>query len=105
MKKILGILSLFIFISSAFAQKLELVQNSPKAVEAYNRGLELQNSGNAEAALVEYDKAIRIDPKMAEVYLSRGNIYAERGNGEAALADYTKVIELNPADGLAYYNI
>ncbi|HEY7311103.1 MAG TPA: tetratricopeptide repeat protein [Gemmataceae bacterium] len=54
-------------------------------------------------------EAIHRNPKDANAYYCRGNIYAEGGgpisrpNYEAALADYDKAIELNPKFAQAYF--
>ena len=44
----------------------------------------------------DYTKAIEINPKYAEVYYNRGNIYDNQGNLTQALSDYNKAIEINP---------
>jgi len=57
------------------------------------------------AALTSINKAIELDPKVAESYFYRGNIYYAQQNYEAALNDYLKAVELNPNYSEAYYNI
>lgn len=44
-------------------------------------------------ALIEYTKAIAIDPSPAPTYVSRGNLYAEMKNYQFAIADFSKAIE------------
>ena len=57
------------------------------------------------AGLASINRAIELDPKMAESYFYRGNIYYGQVNYAAALNDYLKAIELNPTYSEAYYNI
>lgn len=44
-------------------------------------------------ALIEYTKAIAIDPSPAPTYVSRGNLYAEMKNYQFAIADFSMAIE------------
>lgn len=44
-------------------------------------------------ALIEYTKAIAIDPSPAPTYVSRGELYAEMKNYQFAIADFSKAIE------------
>ena len=81
-----------------------LAQDISKAAEIYNRGLELQQSGNVDAVLLEYERAIALNPKMANAYNNRANIKLSRNDLAGAIADYTKVVELNPKHGLSYFN-
>ncbi len=86
------------FASAAGAQKIQ------KAVEAYNRGIELQESGDVQNALPAYDLAIQMDPRMAYPYNNRANLKLAMGDPRGAIADLTKVIELSPRHPLSYYN-
>jgi tetratricopeptide (TPR) repeat protein len=78
-----------------------------KSANAYNlRGLSLYQDGKYEQALLEYNKAIEIQPKDYAYYFNRARTYLEMGEFNKAIADYTKVIELSPDSLLfrAYYN-
>jgi tetratricopeptide (TPR) repeat protein len=59
---------------------------------------------NPEAALVEFNKAIDIDPDFAEAHQGRGyNYYFEHAKDhDAALADINRAIELDP-NNASYY--
>ena len=91
-------LILFAFSINVFSQ------NAAKAVEAYNRGLELQNAGDADNAFVAYTAAIAANPRMADAYNNRANIRQLRGDRDGAIADLSKVVEIAPTHGLSYYN-
>jgi tetratricopeptide (TPR) repeat protein len=56
----------------------------------------------AEALL---QKAVSIDPKLAEAYFQLGNLYSERGNNKAAVSNYQKALEANPQMGEAHYRL
>jgi tetratricopeptide (TPR) repeat protein len=55
-------------------------------------------------ALDAINKAIELDPTVANNYINRGNAYDSLGNYKQAIADYDKAIELNAEFALAYYN-
>lgn len=74
------------------------------AEESYQRGLTLIMQGEFRDAIVEFNRAIRMDPTYAEAYHDRGNAYSGLGNEVAAFADYNKAITLDPDYGNAYYN-
>lgn len=71
----------------------------------HSRGLTHQHKGNFDAALIDYEKAIQLNPEHAAgSYNDRGNIYNARGKHEAALIDYGKAINLDPELSIAYNN-
>ena len=60
--------------------------------------------GGHEAAIAEYDEAIRLEPDYAVAYYSRGNAKALLWQPEAAIVDYDKAIRLKPSYAEAHYN-
>jgi tetratricopeptide (TPR) repeat protein len=56
-----------------------LGQKSEKASDYYNRGLQKQDSGDLEGALAAYDKALELQPRLAEAYNNRANIKLQGG--------------------------
>ena len=60
--------------------------------------------GDIDQALLDYDKAIAINPKDSSAFDSRGNAYFAKGKYDLAILDFTKAIEINPNSALAYYN-
>ena len=49
-----------------------------------------------------YEQVIRLDPKNAIVYASRGAAYATMGNIQGALADFSEAIQLDPKNAIVY---
>jgi tetratricopeptide (TPR) repeat protein len=47
---------------------------------------------------------IKLDPKNAGAYSSRGYAFGKLGNYQQAIRDLDRVIELNPQYATAYYN-
>ncbi len=74
------------------------------AVSANNQGLDYNNEGEYDKAIIAFTKAIELDPELAFAYNNRGWAYIELGQYEQAIADCTKAIELDPELALAYNN-
>ena len=67
------------------------------SVEDYvNRGNKLYSQGDYQAAISDYDEAIRLNPKYTEAYGNRGNAKSELGDFEAAILDYEAVSSSRP---------
>jgi|GEM_PF-2018428 len=57
-----------------------------------------------EEALLDYDKAIELDPDVATAYNNRGSVKNKLQRYEDALLDYDKAIDLDPTLASAYNN-
>ncbi|HTZ11163.1 MAG TPA: tetratricopeptide repeat protein [Candidatus Margulisiibacteriota bacterium] len=69
------------------------------------QGVSFQRTGNLEAALSFYQKAIEMDPNYAVVYNDIGIVYEAMGYPERAEDAYLRAIELDPAYLSAYSNL
>ncbi len=58
--------------------------------------------GDFEGAIADADRAIELNPAVAEAYAVRGDAKRAKGDNEEAIADYDRAIELAPADAQAY---
>ncbi|HVU08303.1 MAG TPA: sigma-70 family RNA polymerase sigma factor [Verrucomicrobiae bacterium] len=90
------------------ANKIEQPSLS-SAQEYYERAQKHEMNHEYEAQLEDLNKAIELDPNMAEAYFERGNLYAEnlpkeKGGYEKAVADYTSSLEIKPNDASARWN-
>jgi tetratricopeptide (TPR) repeat protein len=72
----------------------------------FDRGLAFFYSENYEEAIIEFSKAIDLNPMFAETYYNRGLTYRKLPlyDNDKALDDYSKAIDLNPMFAEAYYN-
>jgi TonB family protein len=59
--------------------------------------------GEYDAAIVDYNKAIELNPKESTIYFSRGLAYFNNKNFNSAISDFDKVIELDPKEAMAYF--
>ena len=65
-------------------------------------GHQLVAQGRLGEAITEFNEVIRIDPKDAAAYYSRGLVYSEMGQYEKALEDSSEAIRLDPQLPEAY---
>lgn len=70
----------------------------------FYRGRTKQDNGDLVGAIVDFDKAIEIDPRHARYYFRRGGARESNGDLDGAIADYTKAIEIHPQYAFAYYS-
>jgi len=52
-------------------------------------------------AIIDFSKAIELDPENAEIYYKRGGAYEEIRDYESALEDYEKLLAMSKYDGTA----
>lgn len=68
------------------------------------RGNESVVKGDYDAAVSDFNEAIKLNPTDATIYLNRGRAHSNKKNYDSAIADYNKVIEINPQEATAYFN-
>ena len=73
------------------------------AVIYTNRGNAHRDKGDFDKAVVDFDRAIQINPNFTTAYYNRGLAYRVTGNVDAAIADDDKAIEIKPDFAIAYY--
>lgn len=69
-----------------------------------DRGIELATRGWNDEAILEFQKAIALDPNYAPAHDNIANLYAEKGDYLKALQIYLKAIELEPESATVRYN-
>ena len=63
----------------------------------------IENREEAEENIKLYTASLRLNPKIVEDYIRRGNAYSYIGEHAKAIADYNTAIELKPEYTKAYY--
>lgn len=53
-------------------------------------------TGASDRAMADFDAAIKLDPKQADAYIYRGELWKENGNLTRARADFVTAARLNP---------
>ena len=89
------------FASVAFAQPKAA---TPSAAELVNQGLEVALTGEYDAAIHNFDEALKVDPKFVPAYDNRATALMAKGDFTRAIADYDKAISIDPKDALAFGN-
>jgi len=75
-----------------------------RAQELYDRGVELEDNGELEAALEHYEKAVAEDPAFADAYVEMAYIQLRLGDERRAVENLRKAIRV-AGHPLAYYNL
>jgi tetratricopeptide (TPR) repeat protein len=73
-----------------------------KASAHHHRGVGLLLQGDFDRAIVEFNEALRADPKYARSYNSRGNAWKAKGELDLAIADYNEAIRIDPGFAFPY---
>jgi tetratricopeptide (TPR) repeat protein len=60
------------------------------------RGIGMQNQGNLNASLSNFDKAMEAKPDYAMAYVCRATLKRLKGDEDGAVADYNQAIKLKP---------
>src|SRR3954464_6213035 len=75
-----------------------------QAEKFYNYAVNNCGDSDANCKILNFTKAIELNPKYAEAYAYRGYIYTISGDGDKAISDYNKAIQLDPANAETFYN-
>jgi len=102
-KPIWIILPIVVFVLSTYSSA-EQKQIELKNAEAYeSRGVAYLEMRQYDKAIVNLNKALKMNPRDAYAHCNRGRSYAEQGLYDLAIHDYTKAIEINPKYEDAYF--
>jgi len=69
-----------------------------------DRGNSYNKTGQSDLAIVDFSKAIKLDPASSMAYNNRGNTLKGRGRQDEALADFAKALKLTPMNTMIYNN-
>ena len=68
------------------------------AVEAYNAGAALANSGDNAGALAKFDEALKADPNMTAAWIATAKVAAKMKDWAKVIAAANKVLEVDSED-------
>jgi tetratricopeptide (TPR) repeat protein len=77
---------------------------SPSDVIHCSRGMAYGRLGNQTQAVLDFDRALEINPELVWAYNGRGIAYGKLGNHNQAISDFDRAIQINPDDAEAYHN-
>lgn len=69
-----------------------------------NRGIEKATNGDLDGAIVDFDRAMELNPKDDAPYYNRAQARRLKNDTTGAIADYTTAIELGSTNPAAYNN-
>jgi tetratricopeptide (TPR) repeat protein len=87
-----------------FRRGRELLAHPQTAIEYVMRGTADTQLQDPQSALLDYTKAIELNPRLILAYNNRGNLKQQLGDWDGAIADFTKVLAVNPRSATAYNN-
>lgn len=73
-----------------------------RGIDLYYRGRARTAYRKLDEAIEDFDKAIEINPKMANWHVARGIAYRYREEPKRAMADFEKAVDLNPKNSEAW---
>ena len=82
-----------------------LTREEQKAIHHNARGLELFSKGKLDAAMKEYEEAIRSDAKLAEAHNNLGTAYFAASRFEEAASAFRRACEHDTEYGQAFFNL
>ena len=62
----------------------------------YQKGIEYQEKGNTDAAILEFKNAVQVDPKFADARYQLALAYLESGDIKSAFKEFKSVSDLDP---------
>src|SRR5262249_60687560 len=101
MRRLLLFAILFVLASAGTAS----AQRSEVARKYVKHGIERFGKNDIVGAIADYDRAISIDPTLAEAYLNRGKAKRAGGDLDGAIADYEMMAELDASMALNNHDI
>jgi tetratricopeptide (TPR) repeat protein len=103
---VLYFLFVFSFAQPVFCEEWSVSSETKKMAADYrDKGLRYQKNGDADQALIYFQKAVELDPNLAIAYNDVGVIYESKGMYDRAKQAYGRAIEVDPDLPSAYYNL
>jgi superkiller protein 3 len=98
---------MLIFMASLFflLGMADVQARSDEAIERNNLGVELLKQRRVDEAMLEFQKAIKLNPDYVTARLNLAYLYDLRGRIEEAMAEYRKAIELEPGNLIVRNNL
>ena len=97
-----SLLAAVLLLSGCGSREPEEVKGGEGSLYFYRLGVQKQNEGDFESSISMYEKALHVNPKLAEAHLDIGIIYDDyRIDREKAIYHYKEFQRLEPGSGKA----
>ena len=84
----------------------EWQQRKPvRAAASYSLGVAKSDAKDYAGAIVDFDKAIELNPAYVRAYYERGRAQFYLGDYDSGIASLTQIIKIDPEDADAYYGL
>ena len=84
----------FVKAEKQFREALEINERFAEAHNNLAYTLRKQGADHFDEALMHYNRAIELNPKLPEPYMYRGVLYVQMGNKSLALKDHEKLLAM-----------
>jgi tetratricopeptide (TPR) repeat protein len=84
----------FVKAEKQFREALEINERFAEAHNNLAYTLRKQGADHFDEALIHYNRAIELNPKLPEPYMYRGVLYVQMGNKSLALEDHEKLLSM-----------
>jgi tetratricopeptide (TPR) repeat protein len=81
---------------------IAIPQQSPELLGLLHQGLSNYGMGNADIAILAYERAIELDPDAVAAYCGRGNARRYQGDYQGSWQDFDRAVHLDPNCGSGY---
>jgi tetratricopeptide (TPR) repeat protein len=71
----------------------------------YNLGLEMLNAGQTQAAIEQFEQALKTAPLYAQGHCYLGNAYERVGRKAEAMGEFQRAVDIQPTYADAHYNL
>ncbi len=89
-------------LNHGLADYTVVIRRNPDAISYNNRGVAYIRMGEFDKAILDFNDAIRLDPKFALSFANRADSYRKKGDCPRAINDATEAIKIEARLSLAY---
>lgn len=90
------VIALFLFFIITISSTFVSAQPEENSTELFNKGMQMERTGNLPEALKIFDKVLENDPNNVKALIEKSLIFHARGNVTAALGNLNKTLGIDP---------
>ena len=90
--------------TSSERESLPVVMTLPEAQALYKKGSELYAMGRGDEAMVRFDKALKLNPRLASAWAGKGHVLSARGEYQEAIRCYDEALRIDRRDAAVWHD-